>query len=105
MQPAGPLQVRCLSLLWGGGPSTVNDVHAALNAQPGAPQLAYTTILTVMRNLVRRKLCEVAKGARRHVFVPTVTREEYRAGVARWLVAEQFAGDMKAAAAAVAAVC
>lgn len=103
MHPAGPLQVRVLNHLWQHGAATVNDVHAALNAQPNAPKLAYTTILTVMRNLARRKLCEVTTGQRRHVFAPTVSRDEYRLGVARWLIAEQFAGDAKAAALAVTA--
>ena len=43
MEPLGFLQLRVMHHIWRTGPSTVHDVHVALNAQPDAPkQLAYT---------------------------------------------------------------
>lgn len=111
MQPtfpdvAGPLQMRVLLLLWQHGALTVSDVHERLNAEPGATKLAYTTILTVCRNLGFRGLCKQERGPvgqRRHTFTATITRAEYEKRAARWFVRFQFAGDAKAAAAAVAA--
>jgi predicted transcriptional regulator len=101
---AGPLQIRALKHLWENGGATVHEVVDAMNAEPGKPKLAYTTILTVLRNLARRRIVTTTKTGRSHVFAPAVSRDEYRANVARWLVAEQFSGDAKAAASAVAAV-
>lgn len=100
---AGPLQMRALEHLWKNGAQTVHQVVDALNAQPGARPLAYTTLLTVLRNLVHRKLCTVESAARAHQFTPAMSRDDYRAGVARWAIAVQFAGDAKAAAATFAA--
>ena len=40
--------------IWSHGPSTVHDVHVALNTHPNSPkQLAYTTLLTVLRSLAK----------------------------------------------------
>ena len=76
----GPLQLRIMNFIWEHGMSTVHDVHGALNEDTGSPQLAYTTILTVMRNLVRRQLLSQmpAPHGRSHVFQPTVTADNYR---------------------------
>ncbi|HYE07694.1 MAG TPA: BlaI/MecI/CopY family transcriptional regulator [Planctomycetota bacterium] len=105
---AGPLQMRVLALIWASGATTVQVVHDALNRQPHAPQLAYTTILTVMRNLARRKLLTQARGPAgthgAHVFAPVLNRKQYRASVARWLVDEQFSGDAAAAILAIEAL-
>ena len=51
MELIGPLQVRVMHHIWSHGPSTVHDVHDALMSDPLAKRLAYTTVLTVMRNL------------------------------------------------------
>ena len=83
-EPMGALQTRCMLFLWAqpnGG--TVKEVHAALNAQPGTKQLAYTTILTVMRNLAKRSILKQERGgterapARCHIFTPIVDRGAY----------------------------
>jgi BlaI family penicillinase repressor len=97
---AGPLQMRVLEHLWKHGPATVHQVHDALNDAPSGKR-AYTTILTVLRNLARRKLVEQQVRAKSHLFAPLVTRDQYRVGAARWFVQVQFAGDVKAAIAAV----
>ncbi len=101
---AGSLQIRALEHLWKDGPAVVHAVVDAINAE-GKPRLAYTTILTVLRNLVRRGMCTQSRGpGKSHTFTPALTRDEYRAKVARWFVDEQFAGDVKAAASVVAAL-
>ena len=89
----GPLQARAMFVLWAAGASTVKDVHEALNAQPGAPRLAYTTILTVMRSLANRKLLSQTAGARSHVFTPQLTREDYLQQVGTYVRETYFAGD------------
>ena len=68
--PIGPLQLRIMNHLWKVNAATVQEVGDALNGQPGAPRMAYTTFLTVMRNLAKRKILDQRRvvGAKRHQF-------------------------------------
>jgi BlaI family transcriptional regulator, penicillinase repressor len=94
----GPLQVRVMAYIWEQGPSTVHQVHDHLNAQPGAQKLAYTTILTVMRNLARRKVLAQTAAARSHVFAAMVDKTNHLAQVAAYVVATYFEGNADVAA-------
>ena len=99
MEAVGPLQIRVLHHLWDEGPSTVHDVHQVLNLrnlETGGRQLAYTTVLTVMRNLVRRKILSQMPVGRAHRFAPLVGREEYQLGMLRQARTELFGGDGRA---------
>jgi len=99
MEAVGPLQIRVLHHLWNEGPSTVNDVHVVLNAhsdRTGGRQLAYTTVLTVMRNLVRRKILSQTPVGRAHRFTPLVERAAYQQAILKQTRNELFAGDTKA---------
>ncbi len=93
----GPLQARVMNHLWHNGAQTVAQVHTALNldrAEAGEAALAYTTILTVMRNLARRGMVRTDATARAHVFAPTVDRDMHRAGALRDIAAQFFRGDL-----------
>jgi BlaI family penicillinase repressor len=92
MEPIGPLQVRVMAFIWSHGPSTVHDVHDAVNTGRGKP-LAYTTILTVMRNLVRRGLLAQTVCGRAHVFTAAVDERSYKVALLRHLRELHFAGD------------
>ncbi len=95
MTPIGPLQVRAMLFMWTAGkPCSVYDVQGALNAQPGARTLAYTTILTIMRNLARRGYVSVDDRARSHLFTPTISYTEYVAAVAAEFVGTLFSGNI-----------
>jgi BlaI family penicillinase repressor len=95
MEAIGPLQVRVMHYIWKHGPSTVHDVHSALNGQPGGKQLAYTTILTVMRNLARRKFLSQAADGRAHRFSPIIDERTYKLGIVRQMRKDLFAGEAK----------
>ena len=81
----GPLQLRILKYLWSlpqqPGVITVHKLTQAMNylfVAEGKPQLAYTTYLTVMRNLARRKFVDQTKGlSRGHNFTVLVSQAEY----------------------------
>ena len=93
MEIIGPLQARVMHYIWSTDRSVeVKEVWSALNSEaPKVPRLAYTTILTVMRNLARRGvLLQEKHGGRAHRFTATTTREQYRARLARYLVATYF---------------
>jgi predicted transcriptional regulator len=84
-----------MHVLWRDGVSTVYDVALALNGEPGARRLAYTTFLTVMRNLVRRGLLaqERTGAGKAHRFRPRMGEHAYKAAFLRQIVDEYFAGD------------
>jgi BlaI family transcriptional regulator, penicillinase repressor len=94
MEAIGPLQLRVMHYIWQHGPSTVHAVHDALNNEPGAQKLAYTTILTVMRNLARRKILNQKASGRSHVFEPLVDEDSYKLGILRQIRRELFGGDV-----------
>ncbi|MFW5829547.1 MAG: BlaI/MecI/CopY family transcriptional regulator [Planctomycetota bacterium] len=93
MDIIGSLQLRVMHHIWKHGPSTVHQVHDALNSQTDAQQLAYTTILTVMRNLAKREILDQKRTGRSHVFEPLVTEEDYKRGLLRHICQSFFAGD------------
>lgn len=90
----GPLQLRVLHVLWErpDRSGTVSDVHVALNSQ-GRPALAYTTVLTVMRNLARRKVVAQIPGGRQHIFRVFDDRKAYEAKLVQVIISDLFNGD------------
>jgi len=92
----GHLQLRIMHHIWRNGQSTVHDVHDALNAQPAAKQLAYTTVLTVMRNLGKKDFLDQKSDATRsHTFSPLVDAEAYKLEMVRQIRIHLFGGDVE----------
>ncbi len=90
----GPLQLRVLHVLWSRAErqGTVSDVHQALNAQ-GHAALAYTTVLTVMRNLARRQVVAQIPGGRQHIFRVFDDQPTYERKLVAAIIADLFGGD------------
>lgn len=59
------LELQALSVLWHDGPSTVG---AVLEALPDGKDRAYTTVLSVMQSLERKRLVKRSKAGRAHVY-------------------------------------
>ena len=95
MEIIGPLQLRVMHYIWSNGESTVNVVHKSLNEEPGAPKLAYTTILTVMRNLTRREILKQTPAGRSHMFSPLVSEESYKKTLLSQICDDFFRGDVE----------
>ena len=66
------LELQALSVLWHEGPSTVNVVHGAL---PDGRERAYTTVLSVMQSLERKKLVRRIRSGRAHTYEPAYSQE------------------------------
>ncbi len=85
-EPLGSLQLEIMHLFWAfppGSTATVADIMEALNGTQPRP-LAYTTYLTVMRNLARRRVLKQEKiAARAHQFSPPITKREYELSMLR----------------------
>ena len=73
-KPSHPsnLELQALSVLWHEGPSTVNVVHGSL---PDGRERAYTTVLSVMQSLERKKLVRRIRTGRAHTYEPVYTQE------------------------------
>ena len=59
------LELQALSVLWHEGPSTVT---AVLDALPDGKDRAYTTVLSVLQSLERKKLVKRVREGRAHVY-------------------------------------
>ncbi len=98
---AGPLQTEILCLMWNpvfvGRKWTVRELQELVNKKRGGlnnKALAYTTILTVLRNLARRGFVNQISGNRAHDFTVKVTRTVYEHTVLSTLCTSLFAGSV-----------
>ena len=73
-RPSHPsnLELQALSVLWHEGPSTVAKV---LEILPDGKDRAYTTVLSVMQSLERKKLVKRVRVGRAHVYEAAYSQE------------------------------
>ena len=97
----GDLELEILSLLWEADrPLLVADVHSRLQSKR---ELAYTTVLTVLGNLFKKKAVDRARQGKAHVDWAVHKREQAAAGMFSNLLnriynnnpAEMLAGFLK----------
>jgi BlaI family penicillinase repressor len=77
-----------MEVLWDRGPSTVAEVRDQLKAD-----LAYTTVLTILRTLESKGYVSHAEEGRAHRYTPRVGREAARRSALRELSARFFKGS------------
>jgi BlaI family transcriptional regulator, penicillinase repressor len=81
-------EAELMEVLWEHGPSTVTEVRAHLRAR-----LAYTTVLTILRNLEAKGYVGHREEGRAHRYLPLVARAAARRSAVRDLVAKLFNGS------------
>jgi len=81
-------EAELMEILWQHGPSTVAEVRAHLN-----DDLAYTTVLTILRNLESKGYISHAGEGRAHRFSPVIAREAAQRSALRHLAAKLFSGS------------
>lgn len=88
----GELQMAVLMVLWNRRHATVHEVLADL---PAERRLAYTTVLTVLRNLEKRGMVahEAVDGARMFHYRPLVTAHDVRDDILQDVLNRLFAGS------------
>jgi predicted transcriptional regulator len=75
----GDLERRVMEHLWNtSDPQTVREVHAAVAVRR---DLAYTTVMTVLRRLADKGLVVQDRGDRAHRYTPVHSRDELVAGL------------------------
>ena len=65
-----PRELDVMAVLWAQGDATVADVHERLSAD-----LAYTTVLTVLRTLERKGAVRHEEEGKAYRYFPTIERE------------------------------
>ncbi len=88
----GELQLTVMNALWTLGSATVHEMRDAL-----APTrtLAYTTVLTVLRNLEKRGMVAhtIEAGTRTHRFRPAISSHDAREAILQDILNRLFAGS------------
>jgi predicted transcriptional regulator len=88
-------ELRVMGVLWEKGEATVREVTDELERKH---QLAYTTVLTVLRVLTDKKFVAAKAAGRAHVFRPLVSRTEARATAVKQMLTSFFGGSSDALA-------
>src|SRR5690606_6323271 len=84
-------EAELMDVLWDCGPSTVSEVQSRL-----VDKLAYTTVLTILRNLEFKGYVGHSEEGRAHRYHPLIERAAAQQGAVEALVARLFKGSSKA---------
>jgi BlaI family transcriptional regulator, penicillinase repressor len=84
-------ELDIMAVLWETGSATVREVQEGLE-----PDLAYTTVLTILRTLEAKGHLRHEPEGRAHRYYPVVKRDEAGATALRQLVSKIFAGSPEA---------
>jgi predicted transcriptional regulator len=82
--------LEILQVLWSRGPSTVRDVHQAIN---DTRPIGYTSILKLIQIMTEKGILRVDKAVRPQVFAPAKSREETQGLLVRDLLDRAFSGS------------
>lgn len=84
----GSRESEVMNVLWQRGPSTVTDVLAGLR-----DKLAYTTVLTILRNLESKGCVRHVAEGRAHRYEAVIKQSAVRRTAVRQLVQKLFRGS------------
>lgn len=70
----GPLETEVMYLVWDLGEVTVRGVYQALLSRR---EIAYTTVMTIMSNLARKRVLNRRRQGRAYLYVPVLTKDQF----------------------------
>ena len=85
-----PGELEILSVLWQRGPSTVKDIHEAL--QPAKPSL-YTTVLIMLQIMTEKGLVVRDEKNRAHIYRPAAKPSRTQKRLVENLIDKAFGGS------------
>ena len=85
-----PGELAILQVLWQRGPSTVRDVHAALDRRRPT---GYTTVLKLLQIMTEKGLVARDEKSRAHVYQPRLPRAQTQKRLVADLLDRAFAGS------------
>ncbi len=83
-------ELEILRVLWAQGPSTVRDVHDALEKERA---IGYTTVLKLMQIMAEKGLVDRDERERAHVYKAALAEEQTQRQLVRHLVERAFGGS------------
>ena len=90
-KPLTPLELEIMNVLWDHGASTVSEVQPKLKGD-----LAYTTVMTMLNVLLRKKKVKRVQEGRAFRYRPAVTRQRATGSAVQDLVQRMFGGSAEA---------
>ncbi len=87
-KPLTPLELEIMNVLWDHGPATVAEVQPKLTGE-----LAYTTVMTMLNVLLRKKKVKRVQEGRAFRYRPAVTRQRATGSAVEDLVQRMFGGS------------
>ncbi len=91
----GERELDVMAVLWERGSGTVAEVRAQLEEQQGVA-LAYTTVLTILRNLEAKEYVSRTEEGRAHRYFPQVGQRAAQQNALARLVSSLFGGSPEA---------
>jgi len=88
--PIGETEMEILRHVWAMGKASVTDVHERILQYR---KVAYTTIMTVMRNLARKGYLTYDVRGRSYIYRPAVEPEEVKGQILQRLIDKVFNGS------------
>ncbi len=83
-------ELELLRILWAIEPTTVRDIHEALNEER---EVGYTTVLKLMQIMTAKGLVERDEANRAHVYRATISQEDMQSKILKDLSVRLFAGS------------
>lgn len=87
-------ELEMLRVLYGVGPSTAKQVHAA--ALESRPDLTYANVLRLLQVMHGKGLVKRDESARAHVYAPAQEQDSMQTSLLKDLIHKAFAGSGKA---------
>jgi predicted transcriptional regulator len=84
----GELEREVMEEVWRRGEASVREVHEAFGER-----VAYTTMMTTLDRLFKKKLLDRRKESRAFVYTPRISREEFESGVTKDLIDGMLGSD------------
>lgn len=90
-------ELALLRVLWQRGPSTVRQVHEAIQQtpSPGASPVGYTTILKLLQIMTDKGLVVRDESQRTHVYAPRLAEDQTQRQLLGDLLERAFAGSAR----------
>lgn len=83
----GPLESEIMNVVWDQGSTTVSAVHKALRDKK---DIAYTTVMTTMSRMAKKKLLTQDKSATSYVYAPALDRNDFENYVVKSVIRGLF---------------
>jgi BlaI family transcriptional regulator, penicillinase repressor len=90
LTPLGETEMEVLQHVWALGRASVAEVHTRVLA---TRKVAYTTVMTVMKNLAEKGYLAYEKEGLAYVYTPAKSAEQVRGSLVRGLVRKAFEGS------------